>query len=112
MIQKDLLVVRKYTHRGIIVFVEIDFQAETISLVDNSQNGLSMWSAKKYRFNERTVDFAKTWLRIFEAMSKATQAAIIELEASKEDKLANTAKAISEIGKANKPKGLKAAKLA
>ena len=68
-----------YTHKGIAVTVEINYDAGTISLLEKGQ-------PKKWIFAGREVDYMPGWLNILEAMKYAIQEAETKLLVHQKEK--------------------------
>lgn len=62
--------VKTYSHKGVNVCVEIDYDLGTISLLDTATK-----QPKKWLFTGREVNFMPGWLNILEAMKLAIEQA-------------------------------------
>jgi hypothetical protein len=95
---KDLLTVREYEYKGIKVLVEIDRVKGQISLVEtNDRDYGDRYPGKQWLFKDRTIDYAKSWLTILDAMKYAVEEGIKELqlvEAQSYEELAELAMAL------------------
>ena len=69
------LEVTEYTHKGVGVLVEIDYDEGTIALKDKESK-----QAKKWLFSGRTIDYMQGWQDIFDAMKYAVSQATIALK--------------------------------
>lgn len=56
-----------YEHRGVIIYLHLDYENEKVSLVE--KNG----TPKKWEFTKRTREYLGGWWVILEAMQKATE---------------------------------------
>lgn len=76
-----------FTHKGIEVYIKIDYYNNRISLLDT---GLAFYDQKpkKYVFAERGAEYMAGWLNILEAMSEA----IKDAKRKYEHQLAETSK--------------------
>lgn len=70
--------IKAYDHEGIRVFVEIDYDAETISLVEREQR--SRFKMKQWVFSGRTIGYMQGWQNILDAMKVAIECARIDLQ--------------------------------
>lgn len=66
---QDLFVRRLYVHKGIIIVMDIDLVAKTISMVEKSSG---QWRSKKWIFSGRTHEYTAGWQAILDAMKYAT----------------------------------------
>ncbi len=62
---------REYDHLGVKVRVHIDYDRETISLVESVRNGQGVFDAKKWVFASRSVQYMAGWRNILAAMEFA-----------------------------------------
>lgn len=64
-----------FTHKGINVYVRIDYLNNKISLVEKFQHDSqdNKYREKKWLFAGRGVEFIASWLEILEAMNLAMQ---------------------------------------
>lgn len=100
MTQQDVHVIRAYTHKGIVVLVELDFIKKTITLLErNEKFDTSEYKPKKWVFAEREVKYMDGWLLILEAMEHAVKAAkkeMAEFETKETEKFAKVLIAMNE----------------
>lgn len=78
---KDLLTIRELEHNGIKILLRVDRKRKTISLVEAINNQYTPYTNKQWVFGDRTVDYAKSWLTILDAIKQAVDHGIEELEA-------------------------------
>lgn len=79
--QKDVIVFRQYTYRGITVTMVIDHLQHRCSIVAPDDDGDFMgFSEKHYIFAGRDVPHMKKWLFVLRAIEHATKQGIKELE--------------------------------
>jgi hypothetical protein len=81
---KDLLTIRELEFDGIKIHIEIDRQRGQISLIE--PDGCGGFQPKRWLFNERELRYARTWLKILDAMRKVVEHGIEELGKVEEDK--------------------------
>lgn len=61
---------------GIKVVIKVDYDQQTISLVEILRaNGSMQTPPKKWVFAERTIEYMDSWVNIFEAMKEAVNIA-------------------------------------
>jgi hypothetical protein len=70
-----------YTHRGIVVMVEIDYQNGTITLVDRDLK------RKQWLFAKREIQYMQGWKTILSAMDNAITRAAVKLESYQQERL-------------------------
>ena len=103
---RDVVTIRQYVYRGINILVEIDRATKRISIVEPSgkdDKGTTKYVPKKWIFVDRTEKYVRTWVIIMEAMSKATQHALKEIEDLKDAEFDAMVKGIIEMGGNAKP---------
>lgn len=66
-------VLKSYLYKGISVMVQIDFDKEKISLLENAM------TPKKWVFADREIDYMSGWQNILDAMKHAIKCATSEL---------------------------------
>jgi hypothetical protein len=76
-----------YVHDGIKVLVGIDYNAGTISILDQDMK------PKKWLFNQREIEYMNGWRRILAAMNYSIDQAEAKLKEYQEQKLHETLKA-------------------
>lgn len=79
---QNMLEVIKYEHKGISVYVEIDYLKGHISLVDHSR----AFQGKEWKFTERSIEYMQGWKNILEAMKMAVEFAETKLRMRQEEK--------------------------
>lgn len=72
---QNMLEVIKYEHKGIAVYVEIDYLKGHISLVDHTR----AWQGKEWKFSTRGIEYMQGWKNILEAMKMAVEFAEAKL---------------------------------
>lgn len=99
--EHDLLTIRQYQIHGITVHMEIDRSMGKASFVEPKPGG--GWKHKNWNFTGREVGYMRSWMRIFDAMSKATALAIDDLveyqdarEKEKVEQIARLNKAVAD----------------
>jgi hypothetical protein len=95
--QQDLLIRRVYTDLGISICMEIDFEKQTISMVDRKKHGT--YGPKDWQFYGRETKYMGGWLRIFTVMTAAVIEATKVLEAFEQQKTEDFALMLLNIDK-------------
>lgn len=72
---QNMLEVIKYEHKGIEIYVKIDYLKGHISLVDHTR----AWQGKEWKFTERSIEYMQGWKNILEAMKMAVEFAEAKL---------------------------------
>ena len=88
-----LKVQRGYTYNGIVVKVEIDFEAEEVSIIDETKK------VKKWTFSGRGIEFMDAWCEILDAMKYAIGEAKKELQEQLDIKKEEEIKYVSKMQK-------------
>lgn len=70
------LEIKAYTHLDVRVIVEIDYDKETISLLEQPQHR----AHKQWVFSGRTLAYMQGWLDILDSMKFAIEQATADLE--------------------------------
>lgn len=71
-----------YTHRGVTIYMHLDYEAGTVSLVEKDG------SEKRWNFTGRTKEYLGGWWLVLEAMQEAVKYAdtrLREQEAAREN---------------------------
>ncbi len=80
---KTIIEIKSIEHKGIVVNMEINHLAKTVSLVDFRWNADVLedylTQNKQWVFRNRTVEYMDGWLNIMEAMMEAVKEAKKEL---------------------------------
>lgn len=76
------LEIKTIEHQGIKIIVKIDYDKETISLVENAgkNQGTNQYVPKQWSFANRGVDYMLGWVNILNAMTFAILAAKKDLQ--------------------------------
>lgn len=85
-----------YQHKGVSIGVEIDYQQETISLIEKDGK------RKQWIFANRTLEYMNGWQNIYTAMQKATTHATKRLQAYKDKSLTDFAELIYAVQQEDK----------
>jgi hypothetical protein len=93
---RDLLVIRQYYINGINLLVRVDFVKKKMTFVEPSSNG-NGYIAKKWLFEGREPEYLRTWVLILDAMKKATDMVVAELNEIKESEFKQTVKALAAM---------------
>jgi hypothetical protein len=98
---KPQLEVLEIVTNGITVHVEIDYNKETLSLVErNEDNRLEpKWTPKQWWFHNRTIEYTRTWVDICNAMKCAIGQANERLEERLKEKEEEKTKLMIEANK-------------
>lgn len=74
--------VSSYTYKGIEIWVQIDYIAKKISLINalQPQHGVTRVDAKKWVFAERELEYMAGWHDILDAMKYAVSRSSEELK--------------------------------
>jgi hypothetical protein len=105
---KKLEEVIEFNHKGVNIYVSLNYEEGTVSFMDKMGNG--NFDRKNWYFTDRTIDYLGGWYIIFEAMQKATEFADKELrtqaklrESEKEQKMFDLMVSLSDIESRAKP---------
>ena len=60
-----------FIHKEIIIFVRIDYLNNKVDLLDLVNSQTCKFSAKKWVFSQRGIEFMDNWIIILEAMQEA-----------------------------------------
>lgn len=90
---QNMLEVIKHEHKGIAVYVKIDYLKGHISLVDNNR----AWQGKEWKFTERGLEYMQGWKNILEAMKMAVEYAEARLRMRHDEKQEKLARQFVEI---------------
>lgn len=76
------LEIKTIEYGDISVAVKIDYDAETVSLVEAGpkNQGIYQWTPKQWVFNKRGIEYMKGWLDIMSAMMNAVVVAQKDLQ--------------------------------
>jgi len=69
-----------YNHKGISVFVKVDYRNNRIDLVEPKCDGATNFKLKQWMFGNRGVEYVNGWLLILEAMGEAMKDAKKKME--------------------------------
>lgn len=77
----------EYTHKGVSVFVKIDYDGGIVTLAEAQKNSLpTVYTAKQWVFAGRGLEYMAGWQNIFDAMKHAVKEATRELRIHEEAK--------------------------
>lgn len=99
---EDLFIRRAYTHKGVVVPVEIDLIAKTVTLVEKDYSG--NFTAKKWLFADRELAYMDGWLLILDAMKYAISEAQKVLQAVDEKQTEKLVKLLVALDEQKVPK--------
>jgi hypothetical protein len=91
---EDLYLRRAYRHKDVTVVVDIDLEAETITLMEK-HNGT--YRKKNWLFAERQLKYMAGWQRILDAMKYAISEATSVVEKHKEARISETARVMAQL---------------
>lgn len=78
--------VKCYTTYGVQIYVELDRQSKTATIVEWHQ-GKQAWIPKEFQFAKRELKYMDGWIAIFRAAEQAIVAAKAELEKFEDDEM-------------------------
>lgn len=82
----EMKTVKCYTTYGVQIYVELDRQTKTATIVEWHQ-GKQAWIPKEFQFAKRTAEYMNGWIAIFRACEQAIMEAKRELEQFNDDEL-------------------------
>ncbi len=91
------LEVRTTEHKGINVMVRIDYDNNTVGLIERTAGEDCGFTGKKWVFNNRGIEYMQGWLDILEAMTVAVKDAKSDLEKHQKAKSAKKEKLMVDI---------------
>ena len=100
---KELYTIREYEFNGIKVLVALNRLDKTASLVEWDKSS-HKYMPKRWLFEQRQVGYVRSWAKILNAMSQATEHAIEELEAWDDEDDENALKLIMALDESNHAK--------
>ena len=60
-----------FAHKEILIFVRIDYLNNKVDLLESVNSQTCKFSAKKWVFSQRGIEFMDNWIIILEAMQEA-----------------------------------------
>jgi len=102
MTQHKIKETYRFVHKGISVFVRIDYINNKIDILEPTNKSEASFAKKKFVFTQRGVEYMQGWRDVLEAVSEATKDAQAKYEHNlaeetkfKEDFAADLAKMIA-----------------
>lgn len=103
MSDKDLVVYKQITHKGISVVLKVDFLTKQISLCQFNQHTDS-FKPKDWCFVDRGQEYLGSWINIMEAMQVAVRLGNDLLQERADDDMKQLAETLYKVQKLEKQK--------